>query len=186
MLRNSASRRRAPPVRSGGWAALMAAASCCPASRTPLRAGRGTQKLGSHLREGCATKRSRLPQHARQAQPSRGPRRAPEPRQASPKGLKIGLFLIRDAFTQNTPIRGQAGARCDVGSWQIVDRYTMASSAARCVAVHDFRVRFAGEPQLPAGPELCASREGRRHGVQNRGARARPAALLPQSIRSIC
>ena len=49
----------------------------------------------------------------------------------------------------------------------------MASSAARRVAVRDFRVRFAVEPQLV--PQLCASRDGRRHGVQKQGERARAA-----------
>ena len=38
--------------------------------------------------------------------------------------------------------------RADARSWQIADRYAMASSAARGVAVFDFRVRFAVEPQL--------------------------------------
>eukprot|EP00964_Phaeocystis_antarctica_P096536 scaffold62830_cov33-Phaeocystis_antarctica.AAC.1 len=32
--------------------------------------------------------------------------------------------------------------RADAGSWQIADRYYMASSAARVVAIGDFRVRF--------------------------------------------
>ena len=35
--------------------------------------------------------------------------------------------------------------RADAGSWQIADRYYTASSAARVVAVFDFRVRFAAE-----------------------------------------
>ena len=35
--------------------------------------------------------------------------------------------------------------RADAGSWQIADRYYTASSAARVVAVFDFRVRFVVE-----------------------------------------
>ena len=66
--------------------------------------------------------------------------------------------------------------RADAGSWQIADRYATGSSAARGVAVFDFRVRFVVEPQLV--PQLCASRDRRRHGVQKQGARARRA---PQS-----
>ena len=55
---------------------------------------------GGHLRalssQGCATKRSGLPQHARQAQPSRGPRRAP--RSLSERA-------------QNWPLKKSPGAR---------------------------------------------------------------------------
>ena len=68
--------------------------------------------------------------------------------------------------------------RADDGSWQIAYGYATASSAARCVAVRGFRVRLAVEPQL--APQLCASRDGRRHdgAVQEL---AHDALLVPAS-----
>ena len=78
--------------------------------------------------------------------------------------------------------------RADARSWQIADRYTMTSSAARRVAVRDFRVRFAVESQLV--PQLCASREMGADTVRRSKESAHEPlmvlALLPQTVRSIC
>ena len=78
--------------------------------------------------------------------------------------------------------------RADDGSWQIADRYAMASSAARGVAVFDFRVRFMLEPQLVLQP--CASRDRRRHGGapprSSRTTRSSVNILTTQITWSIC
>ena len=51
LLETSASHPRASPVRADGWAVLTAATSCCPATRAPLRAGRGARRLESRIRK---------------------------------------------------------------------------------------------------------------------------------------
>eukprot|EP00964_Phaeocystis_antarctica_P125076 scaffold88713_cov24-Phaeocystis_antarctica.AAC.1 len=56
------------------------------------------------------------------------------PRAAPSRGRSRGTRLLRDQL-----------GRADAGSWQIADRYYTASSAARVVAVGDFRARFVVE-----------------------------------------
>ena len=63
----------------------------------------------------------------------------------------------------------------DAGSWQIAGGYTMASSAARRVAVRDFRVRFVVEPQLVPQLLYALLETGADMVVHYQGVRARPA-----------
>ena len=51
--------------------------------------------------------------------------------------------------------------RADAGSWQIAGRGATRAARADGTSVGDFRFRLAVEPQLI--PQLCASRDGRRH-----------------------
>ena len=69
--------------------------------------------------------------------------------------VRVGVCGVRRECAHGEPVYGgcRLGTqsledqleRADAGSWQIADRYATASSAARGVAVFDFRVRSAVE-----------------------------------------
>ena len=86
-----------------------------------------------------------------------------------PDDQNHGVYEVR---SRRTRLFGDQLERADGGGWQIADRYTMANSAARCVAVRNFRVRFAVEPQLV--PELALLETG---AVRHGGARGGTLAL---------
>eukprot|EP00964_Phaeocystis_antarctica_P032832 scaffold18606_cov60-Phaeocystis_antarctica.AAC.5 len=80
--------------------------------------------------------------------------------------------------SQNSPgVSENAYWVMNAGSWQTADgrdpRRGQHVHESTHTSVGDFRVRFAVEPELILQP--CASRDGRQHGEQDQGARARPA-----------
>ena len=78
--------------------------------------------------------------------------------------------------------------RADARSWQIADRYTMASSAARRVAVRDFRV-YRSPPSCSWSLNYALLETGADMVVHHQECTRDPLlvpALLPQITQSIC
>ena len=63
-------------------------------------------------------------------------------KQRSLHHTNVTLYGVR---SRRTHLFGDQLWRADAGSWQIADRYTVASSAAHRIAVGDFRVHFVVE-----------------------------------------